>query len=242
LKAIIVALALMITSIGQTFAADLPEVAPLPKTYIPTYAGFNWSGFYIGVNGAYGFGTSTWTAPGFSTGSFNPTGVIVGGTLGINYQSGGFVLGLEGDAGYSAVKGSAAPASGVCNSATGAAANCQTNGNLLATLRARPGYSFGRVLLYGTGGGAFGNVRAGLNPPGSFDSSIQFGWAGGAGIEVGFPDPNWTAKVEYLYVDLPSISCSTASANCGPTFAVAGGGVSFKENIVRAGLNYRFSF
>jgi outer membrane immunogenic protein len=242
LKVIAIAATLSLMSICQTFAADLPVAPTLPPNYLPAYGPYNWSGFYLGVNGGYGAADSTFTAPGFSTGAIKPTGAIVGGTIGINYQAQNFVVGLEGDAGYSTLKGSTAPASGVCSSAAGTTASCEVNENLLATLRARLGFAFDRVLFYGTAGGAFANVRAGLSPPGAFDSSLQSGWTAGAGIEVMFPDPNWTAKIEYLYVDLAALFCSPSTGNCGPTFGVAGGNVSFTENVVRAGLNYKFSF
>ena len=76
-------------------------------------------------------------------------------------------------------------------------------------MRGRAGYAFDRILFYGTGGGAFGNVQAaaGALP---FSSSTQIGWTAGGGVEFAFT-PNLTAKVEYLYVDLGSQSCAAAS-------------------------------
>ena len=102
-------------------------------------------------------------------------------------------------------------------------------------LRGRVGYAFDRILLYGTAGAAFGNVQTGLNPPSTFDSAVEAGWTVGAGIEVAFAQ-NWTAKAEYLSVDLPNATCTTA-ANCG---GAAGSIVSFNENVIRAGINYKF--
>jgi outer membrane immunogenic protein len=72
-------------------------------------------------------------------------------------------------------------------------------------------------------------------PTGTFASSTQIGWTAGGGVEYAFT-PNLTAKVEYLYVDLGTMSCSTS---CG----VATGtpiSVSLTENVVRAGINYKF--
>ena len=73
----------------------------------------------------------------------------------------------------------------------------------LATVRGRAGYAWDRILFYGTGGAAFGNVQtvAGALP---YDSVTQTGWTAGAGVEWAFL-PNWTAKVEYLYVDLGNL-------------------------------------
>jgi outer membrane immunogenic protein len=79
---------------GMAAAADLPRPAPAPYYKAPVMApAYNWSGFYIGINGGGGFGRSTWD----STGSFNISGGMVGGTVGYNYQIGQAVVGLEGD-------------------------------------------------------------------------------------------------------------------------------------------------
>ena len=72
-------------------------------------------------------------------------------------------------------------------------------------MRGRAGYAFDRVLFYGTGGAAFGNVQGGP-VGGPFDSGTQIGWTAGAGVEFAFT-PNITANVEYLYVDLGNFTC-----------------------------------
>ena len=113
--------------------------------------------------------------------------------------------------------------------------SCQTQSQWLATVRGRVGYAFDRILLYGTAGAAFGNIQTGLNPPSTFDSTVEAGWTVGAGLEFAFAQ-NWTAKVEYLFVDLPNGSCTTVG-NCG---GAAGSIVSFNENIIRAGVNFKF--
>ena len=61
----------------------------------------------------------------------------------------------------------------------------------------------------------------------------MIGWTVGGGLEYAFLG-NWTAKIEYLYVDLGKFDCGVA---CGAT----PDNVTFKENVIRAGLNYRFS-
>ena len=113
---------------------------------------------------------------------------------------------------------------------------CETKNSWLATFRGRVGYAFDRWLPYITGGGAYGNVKATATdiPTGSVlgtASKNQLGWTVGAGLEYAFLG-NWTAKIEYLYVDLGSFDAGLAPLAAN---------VSFKENIVRAGLNYKFS-
>ncbi len=69
---------------------------------------------------------------------------------------------------------------------------------------------------------------------GPYDSATQAGWTAGAGVEAAFA-PNWTAKVEYLYVDFAGLSCTAGGCGTGTT-------VTLTENIVRAGINYKFSW
>jgi outer membrane immunogenic protein len=210
------AVALLATSFSAK-AADIPR--PLYKGVHSVVAFYNWTGFYIGINAGYGFGNSTWTAPPVSP---DPKGFLVGGTIGYNYQVGSIVYGLEGDLDWSDVKGSVA-----CG-----AFSCETRNEWLGTARVRLGYAFDRWLPYVTGGGAFGNIKASsTNPaiPGGSDTS--FGWTIGAGLEYAFLS-NWSAKIEYLYVDLGSVDVGTAAVP---------NSVSFKESIVRAGLNYKFA-
>ena len=221
IKAGAATVALLVASIAAE-AADMPIKAPYykgPPRSVVSY--YNWTGFYAGINGGYGFGTSDWSSPAVS---MKPKGAMFGGTVGYNWQAGSIVYGLEGDFGWSGVKGEVA-----CG-----AFNCETKSDWLATFRGRVGYAFDRWLPYITVGGAYGNVEvSSTNPATTAVSKDQFGWTAGAGLEYAFLG-NWTAKLEYLYVDLGNFECGTGCA-------VATNTVSFKENIVRAGLNYKFS-
>ena len=238
MKPIIVAVVALLAGLGRVMAADMPvpQAAPVPPlVYFPAY--YNWSGIYLGVNGGYGFGQSNWTNAGVSTGSFNTNGFLVGGTLGANYQTGSYLVGFEGDIDWSSVQGSSSAAACV---ALGAAAGttCQTKSPWLGTARARVGYAFDRLLVFGTGGAAFSGLQAFLNPGGSISPGpSQLGWTAGAGVEYAFTDAV-SAKVEYLFVNLGTVACPTATG-CGP---FASHSFSFSENLVRAGVNYRFSW
>ena len=216
---------------AQAFAADLPPAAAPPRApaaYIPPPPLFSWTGFYLGINGGYGFGQSNWSNPNFAapTGNFNTSGFLIGGTLGANYQIGSFVIGLEGDGDWNNANGTTFSSCG---------AGCTTQGEWLATVRGRAGFAWDRVLFYGTGGAAFGNVQTWSGPL-PYASVTQTGWTAGAGVEWAFL-PNWTAKVEYLYVNLGNLACPATS--CGSTGNTS---VSFNENIVRAGINYKFGW
>jgi outer membrane immunogenic protein len=176
---------------------------------------FSWTGVYVGAYGGGGWGRSDFSAP-LASGGFGLSGAVAGATLGYNYQMGQAVLGIEGDGGWSNIRGNAACAGLVC----------ETRNDWLATLRGRLGYAAGRFMPYVTGGAAFGNIKTSVTGLGSADT-MKTGWTAGGGVEMHVAGP-WTAKVEYLYVDL------------GRGGAIAGSDAKFNTNIVRAGLNYKF--
>lgn len=82
------------------------------------------------------------------------------------------------------------------------------------------------MLLFASAGLAYGNLTANL--AGFEESKTLVGWAGGLGMEVGFT-PNWTAKVEYLYMDLGSRFCSVTGVDNG-----------LQSSYLRLGVNYHF--
>jgi outer membrane immunogenic protein len=216
----IAAAALLLAPIAAQ-AADLRQPNYKAPAYVaPAYA--NWTGFYVGLNGGYGFGSSNWT--GF-TKEFNVTGAMIGGTIGYNMQMGVWVWGLEGDIGYNWLKGSS-NGTGVC------VAGCETQNDWLGTARGRFGYAWDRWLPYITAGAAFGDIKTTPAAPDTYTSTMKVGWTAGLGVEYSFMGP-WSAKLEYLYTDLGKGSC--ASASCG-----AGIDVPLNINIIRAGMNYRF--
>src|SRR5271155_2240904 len=172
----LIAAGLAFAASGQAFAADLSQ--PMPSKAPPV----NWTGFYLGINGGYSFGASEWSdsVTGSTSNIFSTTGFVLGGALGANYQAGALVFGVEADGAWSDVSGA-----GTFTTATICAGGCLTTNTWLATVRGRLGYAFERFLVYGTGGIAFGDVRAHFsNDPVSV--ATETGWTAGAGIEVAF--------------------------------------------------------
>ena len=240
---------LSIAAAGTSLAADLPQPAPPPQApvaYIPPpVAVYNWGGVYVGINGGWGFGTAKWTsnavraAPGLSS-SLNDNGGVVGGTLGANFQTGAFVWGIEGDFDYSGIN------TGTSSTACTFSGSCQTGNNWLSTIRGRFGWAVDRVLFYGTAGGVFGNAQTTFN--GVSTTHTQAGWTAGVGVEVAFAE-NWTAKIEYLYANLGTGSFTCATTACtnfsggvtppGPAIPVS---IGLTDNLVRAGVNFKFNF
>jgi outer membrane immunogenic protein len=211
--------------LAATFSAEAADIrTPVYKGVRSVVSYYNWTGFYAGIQGGYAWGTSDWDSP--AGVAPKPRGYLIGGTLGYNYQMGSWVWGIEGDAAWADVKGSTP-----CGAFT-----CETKNEWLATVRGRIGYAFDRFLPYITAGGAAGNIKAtNTNPATTGMNKAVFGWTAGAGLEYAFLG-NWSAKLEYLYVDLGKADCGAA---CNP--GVTSNNISFKENVIRAGLNYKFS-
>jgi outer membrane immunogenic protein len=206
---------------GSAAAADLPpRYAPYPykaPVYSPVY---NWTGFYLGINGGGGWGRSQWDG----IDKFDISGGLIGATVGYNWQWGQAVVGAEADVDWSGIKGT---------TNTLCALGCTTRNHWLSTVRGRVGYAmFDRFLPYLTAGLAAGDI-ASTRPGFPAGTSTTAGWTVGAGLEVGVVG-NVSIKAEYLYVDLGNYNCGF---NCG---LVAGGNVSFYGNIFRGGLNVHF--
>ena len=205
-KLLLASAAMMTLGVASASAADLSGRKTMPYKAQPYTQTYNWSGFYLGVNGG-GWGNSD-SSDGFRG--------LVGGTVGYNYQVSQTVFGLEGDIDWSDLR-----RHGNC-----AAFSCQTRNNWLSTVRGRLGYTFDRFMPYVTGGVAFGDIKTSVAGIGD-SNTTRTGWTVGGGLEAAIAGP-WTAKVEYLYVDLGSGDSPVGSSE------------NFKTNIVRAGINYRF--
>jgi outer membrane immunogenic protein len=216
------AAALLAATALPAIAADLPERMPLKAPPVVPY-GFNWTGFYVGVNAGGGFGVSSFNFPKTPTGNFKTSGFIGGGTAGYNYQLGTWVFGAEADFDGSTARGSVRCING--------AVICTTKNDYLGTVRGRVGYSIDRFLPYVTGGLAVGDIKA-TDPPNAGGTKTRAGWTVGGGVEVAVMG-NVSAKIEYLHVDLGTLNCATCMAGALVP-------VKFREEIVRAGVNYRF--
>jgi outer membrane immunogenic protein len=253
MKALAVALLLSLSLLGaeRALAGDLPLPGPVPPNsyypansyYPPSTPPINWGGVYIGLNGGYGLGTSDWGDQSGNTGSFNVNGGLFGGTLGVNYAGFGdwVLLGFEGDFDWSGASGNASCTPlGSAAFPEPAGARCQTAIDWLATFRLRAGYTWSHFLFYVTAGGAVGDFRlkdavTTLNP------TAPLGWTAGLGMEYAFTDAI-SAKIEYLYVDLGRQSCPAGVICSFDNNATSDGSIGFKENLIRAGVNYKFSW
>jgi outer membrane immunogenic protein len=219
-KKLLLGVAVLVLGSVPVFAADMPARVPVAKSPPPIAQLFDWSGLYVGVSGGYGWGDSSHSeSGGLANGSFDANGWLLGGTIGYNWQAGRTVFGIEGDWSWANLDGTGASASGPIS----------TELNWLATGRVRAGYAVDNYLFFATGGAAWGKVEAANLGVGS-GSDTRLGWTVGGGVETMLA-PNWTAKLEYLYVDLGDKNTYTAT---GPVQ------VALTSHIVRLGLNYKF--
>jgi outer membrane immunogenic protein len=274
LKRLLLALAAGSALATGALAADLPSrAAPAPYVAVPV---FTWTGFYIGGNAGYAFSdqnrvTTTGQAaanvttvalgarPGFV--ALDQDGFTGGGQIGYNAQIGSFVIGIEADAAYTDLQRTLTVVT-TAPAAVGGAAATRNNTfrsdlAFLGTVRGRVGYAWDRVLVYGTGGFAYGDVTTRANFSGPLPAAalqftggragIETGWAAGGGVEYAIPNWNWfgssavTLKGEALYYDLGR---KTVAVNLVPGSGGVGTGYNsrFDTNgvIARAGINFKF--
>lgn len=268
--------------LGTASAADLrlPVKAPVVAPVVV----YNWTGFYAGVNVGYSWGRdsvdidalartrvfrafglpaetliSDITVPlGGSRGSAQIDGFVGGGQIGYNWQTGGMVWGFETDIQGTGQKGGLQFCATAGCPLGSLVANVDHKLDWFGTFRARAGALVDpRVLLYVTGGLAYGQVTVdasagtlGFPLIATSAKTTRVGWTVGGGIE-GALSNNWTVKAEYLYMDLGSVPGTTINSTQILTGVPQGGFTTVidstvnasgrvRDNIFRLGLNYRF--
>jgi outer membrane immunogenic protein len=242
MKRVFIAAAIAVAAVGSASAADLPMKAPDvgPVAY-------NWSGCYLGIEGGGNWGKVSEINAGDPNGRFiglpivvpfRISGVLAGGTAGCNYQVGTWVFGIEGDLSWTNTKGNA-------NDIPPFTVTSQNpvSEKWIDTMRGRVGVTWDRALFYATGGVASAGTEVTKCPIiGCInDSQTRTGWVAGGGVEYAL----WRSlslKIEYLHADLGT------GRYINPFVVTPAGGtivtrdVHFTDDIVRAGLNWRFNW
>ena len=242
MKRISFAVVTMALGVLPAAAADLPVKA---QPYVPVAVASNWSGCYIGVQGGVAWGRARDTSldprfPGVIIDNASLNGVVAGGTLGCNYQVDRLVFGIEGDLSWTNKRGSANAIPPFLTSSFG-----EVRENWIGTVRGRLGYTLADSwLLYVTGGLAATSAKLtvtdavfGIN---ASESQSKLGWTIGGGLE-GALSRNWSAKVEYLYVDYGRIDYFNPSVAIG-AYVLLNQSVRLTDHLFRVGLNYRFGY
>ena len=193
---------------------------------------FNWTGFYVGVHGGYGWGEHH-VADDNPTVAYeiDPDGFLGGAQVGFDYQFGNFVVGIEGDASWGDMSARA--------NSVGLGLDATVEVDYLASLRARLGYSMQSLLIYATGGAAWAqftdaNFFGGGTPFGPAFDHGESGWTIGLGAE--FPlGPKWMMKVDYLHYEFDSVETTAA-----PFWGIGRDHFDTEMDSVRVGVNFRF--
>jgi outer membrane immunogenic protein len=228
---------LLLVTGASAMAADLGAAPVKAPMMAPMAAAYNWTGFYVGVNGGGGWSTFTGVgAVGPGINSLDASGAVAGGQVGGNYQIGNVVLGLEGSYDWADIKNTLAGPLGA------GTLTLVTKNDYVATVAGRVGYAFDRVLIYGKGGAAFTRdvLNANLTGPAPGTASGSFnrtGWLAGAGVEWAFWG-NWSVKAEYDYMGFGQLNEAITNTTGG--LAVTPATVKLNMQTATIGINYKF--
>jgi outer membrane immunogenic protein len=229
---LLAAAGLTAVAIAPALAADLPARTPAyakaPAIVEPIY---NWSGFYIGINGGGGSSRDCWSinnalgvaVPSTAEGCHNATGALVGGQAGYRWQMTNWVFGLEAQGDWADLKGSNVSQL----TAPFAVFNNNSKIDAIGLFTGQVGYAWNNVLWYGKGGAAVTHDKYNGDILGTtFDTASETRWGGviGTGIEIGFA-PSWSVAFEYNHLFMGSHNVSFN--------ATALGGISTRTDSIK---------
>jgi outer membrane immunogenic protein len=195
-----------VSAVALAAPAEAADLTPNYYTAPAPYYASGWAGPYIGATAGYEWGT-------IDNSATHPSGFAGGVEAGWNWQNASFVYGGETDFNVSGAEDTFAP--------------YQFSNPWFGTVRGRAGFAFNNVLIFGTAGFSYGELTADTSGNLS-ESHMSFGWVAGVGAEVSFTR-HWSAKAEWLYLDLADRDFSVTGTNNG-----------LAANLVRLGLNYHF--
>jgi outer membrane immunogenic protein len=248
MKKFLLASVVIMSASTAGLAADLAPPAPVV---------YDWTGGYFGLNAGAAWNNSSVdrnvydlggpiTALGDSLDS-NQTVFTGGMEAGYNWQMDSLVMGLETDFNYLGFGDDfTRDVGGIAGLPLGTTARLSVDANWFGTVRGRLGFAADNMLFYGTGGLAYGNVKAAgsITLPGGAswsadESNVNWGWTVGAGMEYAF-DQNWVLGAEYLYVDLGSNDWNYVRNGSLPVGVNARGSVNEAFSVVRAKVDFKF--
>lgn len=258
----------VIVGIGTASAADMaPRYSKAPVA--APVVSYNWSGCHVGINGGAIRNDSPVGVRYVDAQDLTPPDLIAalghgykldqtygtaGGQAGCDWQMASWVFGIEGDANWSGLNRSAFTAFPEIPPLAGGVGFAGRNETLtqavdwFTTVRGRLGFAADTWLFYATGGVAIGNVRSSLvvSAPEALatwagsGNDTRVGWTAGAGIEHSFA-PNWSAKLEYLYVDLGTLTVHAPLAGFDLSVNHFAADMQTRFHVIRVGLNYHFN-
>ena len=229
----------LVAMVTAASAADIARKAPPPPPPPPAPV-YDWNGFYIGVMGGWGFSDRASVTVGGATfvGAGNLEGGFVGGTLGYNFAPMGssWLFGIEVDGAWADINRS------VTGPTAFGAFTLSDRIDAIGSVTGRLGWTWGPGLLYVKGGWAWADQTLSATLVGPLGGAVtatqtnfHSGWTVGGGLEYLFA-PNWSAKVEYMYVDIGSTTFGNG------TLLAGGVGVGHTLHTIKGGINYHFNW
>jgi outer membrane immunogenic protein len=244
MRKLALALPIMLLAASAASAADL-EARPYSQS--PMIApGWDWSGFYAGLNAGYGTSNNCWDLATGGTfvgdGCHKATGAVAGGQAGYRTERNGWVFGLEAQADWSGLNGSRV-SNAFFFAAPGDAIN-RTRIDVFGLLTGQVGYAWSHTLVYLKGGaavltGRYTDVFAPSGLVGVTASQNRFGEAVGAGIEYGFA-PNWSFGVEYDHLFMGTQNFAFSTTGNVAVAAAPTDRIRQDIDLVTARINYVF--
>lgn len=189
---------LMVASAGFLAVLAVPAFAADPAVDVPmTAPGFDWTGYYAGLQAGYGWGQSDISVTEGAPFSIAPDidGGFVGGHVAGLWQFDQAVLGAEADLNYSAIQGT---------TESGLGSPFGTDIKWFGSVNAKAGYAMDRLLVYGIGGVAFAGIETSQVAGPAFASTrTNVGWTVGAGVDYALTD-KFVVGAQYRYYDFGS--------------------------------------
>lgn len=228
---------------GAASAADLPA-RPYTKAPAPIVSIYNWSGFYVGLNGGGGSAHKCWDlvndagvpiVPAAAEGCHNATGGTIGGQIGYRWQASNWVFGLEAQGNWADFTGSNA-------NLFIADVTDRSKVDAFGLFAGQIGYAFSNVLLYVKGGAAVTSDKYNTYVTSTgvgIDRGSETRWGGvvGAGVEFGFA-PNWSVAFEYDHLFMGTRTVTSYDVNTGALSAIDR--ISQDVDLATVRVNYRF--
>ncbi len=242
---LLAAVGLAAFGIAPALAADLPA-RTMPYTKAPAIVAplYDWSGFYIGLNGGGASShecltitsvAGTAIVPSPSEGCHNATGGLVGGQFGYRWQTANWVFGVEAQGDWASLTGSNPSLTALIPYTN------QTKVDAIGLFTGQIGYAWNNVLWYVKGGAAvtdnkYSSFFTASGVVWNQASDTRWGGAVGTGIEIAFA-PNWSVGIEYdhLFMGNPSVTFPPTNIAVGRTDNISQG-----VDMVTARINYRF--
>jgi outer membrane immunogenic protein len=196
---IVAAAAITVGAAAPAAAADLPARGPATYSKAPAIveAAYDWSGFYVGINGGGAVSNIDWNLDGFGDeGSHNASGGTVGGQVGYRWQMSNVVFGLEAQGNWADFSGS--------NISLQTGLQNQSKIDAFGLFTGQIGYAWDRVLFYVKGGAAVTDNKYNVfTAPGGglvdYANETRWGSTVGVGLEYAFA-PNWSLGFEYNHL------------------------------------------